>query len=259
MANLTPDSPATWDGVYQLEIADPVLGGPGGIANSQAQALVNRTAFLLAMITALPATAAPLMNGPVAIVGSGSQLALANHVHQSDTSKASLPLAAWVELNRAAASLLADPDLGLHQGERCTGVPTMLGHLLTACGTLGESLRIFQRYQGLEHEGFELLKHRTGRSIEREYVPHVPLAQDRLLIDYSLAGIIGHIRQLTGLPAVVQEVQFTYAQPSGISEHHRIFQSPIRFSSNRNLIRFDESVLDQALLRANPEVCHQLE
>ena len=45
MANLpeTPDYPS---GVYQLETSDPVLGGPGGIANRQAEQLGNRTAWL---------------------------------------------------------------------------------------------------------------------------------------------------------------------------------------------------------------------
>ncbi|MBX9793464.1 MAG: hypothetical protein K2Y02_04105, partial [Burkholderiaceae bacterium] len=51
MANLseTPDYPA---GVYQLETSDPVLGGPGGIANRQAEQLGNRTAWLKAKIDA---------------------------------------------------------------------------------------------------------------------------------------------------------------------------------------------------------------
>lgn len=51
MANLpeTPDYPA---GVYQLETSDPVLGGPGGIANRQAEQLVNRTSWLKAKIDA---------------------------------------------------------------------------------------------------------------------------------------------------------------------------------------------------------------
>lgn len=40
MANLTP-TPG-WDDVPQLETTTPVLGGPGGVANAQAQALLNR-------------------------------------------------------------------------------------------------------------------------------------------------------------------------------------------------------------------------
>ena len=44
MANLTPAT--TFDDVYQLETTDAVLAGAGGIANAQAQALTNRTAYL---------------------------------------------------------------------------------------------------------------------------------------------------------------------------------------------------------------------
>lgn len=44
MANLVPTP--SWDGVYQIETTDVVLGGPGGVANTPAQALLNRTAFL---------------------------------------------------------------------------------------------------------------------------------------------------------------------------------------------------------------------
>lgn len=49
MANLpeTPDYPA---GIYQLETSDPVLGGPGGISNRQAEQLGNRTAWLKAKV-----------------------------------------------------------------------------------------------------------------------------------------------------------------------------------------------------------------
>lgn len=44
-------------GVYQLETADPVLGGPGGIANTQAQQLANRTAYLKQHVDALETAA----------------------------------------------------------------------------------------------------------------------------------------------------------------------------------------------------------
>lgn len=49
MANLPEQT--NWDeNIYQIELADPVLGGPGGIANQQAKALANRTQFLRALI-----------------------------------------------------------------------------------------------------------------------------------------------------------------------------------------------------------------
>lgn len=45
MANLN-ESDIFSTGIYQLEITDPVLGGPNGIANQQAKDLANRTVWL---------------------------------------------------------------------------------------------------------------------------------------------------------------------------------------------------------------------
>lgn len=45
MANL--DEQAQWEeGIYQLELTDPVVGGPDGISNLQAKQLANRTKYL---------------------------------------------------------------------------------------------------------------------------------------------------------------------------------------------------------------------
>ena len=45
MANLAEQ--AQWEeGIYQLELTDPVVGGPDGISNLQAKQLANRTSFL---------------------------------------------------------------------------------------------------------------------------------------------------------------------------------------------------------------------
>ena len=54
MANLTP-TPG-WDDVVQLETTTPALAGPGGIMNSQAQALLNRTEDLDGRVTVLEAS-----------------------------------------------------------------------------------------------------------------------------------------------------------------------------------------------------------
>jgi len=51
MANLTPVN--EFPDVYQLEVTDPVQGGPGGIANTQAQQLLNRTTYLKAITDGL--------------------------------------------------------------------------------------------------------------------------------------------------------------------------------------------------------------
>lgn len=68
MANL-PETEDFADGLYQIETSDRVLGGPGGIANKQAEQLGNRTAWLRAAI-------AKIVDGTTA-VGKATQLAAA--------------------------------------------------------------------------------------------------------------------------------------------------------------------------------------
>ena len=45
MSNL-PETPQWEDGIYQIEVSDPVLGGPDGISNRQAKQLASRTSYL---------------------------------------------------------------------------------------------------------------------------------------------------------------------------------------------------------------------
>lgn len=68
MANL-PETEDFAEGTYQIETSDRVLGGPGGIANKQAEQLGNRTAWLRAAIR-------KIIEGTTAI-GRATQLATA--------------------------------------------------------------------------------------------------------------------------------------------------------------------------------------
>ncbi|MDB2179564.1 hypothetical protein PMW64_06145, partial [Citrobacter farmeri] len=45
MANL-PETPQWEDGIYQIEVSDPVLGGPDGITNRPLKQLASRTLYL---------------------------------------------------------------------------------------------------------------------------------------------------------------------------------------------------------------------
>lgn len=68
MANL-PETEDFAEGTYQIETSDRVIGGPGGIANKQAEQLGNRTAWLRAAIR-------KIIDGTTAI-GKATQLATA--------------------------------------------------------------------------------------------------------------------------------------------------------------------------------------
>ncbi len=90
MANLpeTPDYPA---GVYQLETSDPVLGGPGGIANRQAEQLGNRTAWLKVKIDAF-------IDGTVAVL-KATKLATARTLSFSGAASGSAPFDGSADAN----------------------------------------------------------------------------------------------------------------------------------------------------------------
>ncbi|HGY5857817.1 TPA: phage tail protein, partial [Citrobacter farmeri] len=45
MATL-PETPQWEDGIYQIEVSDPVLGGPDGLTNRPAKQLASRTLYL---------------------------------------------------------------------------------------------------------------------------------------------------------------------------------------------------------------------
>ena len=62
MADLTETATFT-TGVFQLETTTPALGGPGGVMNSQAQALANRTQWLKQQVEARLPTAGGIMTG----------------------------------------------------------------------------------------------------------------------------------------------------------------------------------------------------
>lgn len=58
MANL-PESSTFDAGVYQLELTDPVIGGPSGVSNTPLKNLANRTKYLKDHVDALESTRAP--------------------------------------------------------------------------------------------------------------------------------------------------------------------------------------------------------
>lgn len=85
MANLTEEE--NYDaGIYQLELTDPVEGGPDGIDNAQAKGLANRTAWLKVRADKLdngnfiPVVAGTAENGPTdaAVAGDRGRLVYVN-------------------------------------------------------------------------------------------------------------------------------------------------------------------------------------
>jgi AraC-like DNA-binding protein len=172
---------------------------------------------------------------------------------------AHIPLDLWVDINRRAADLLDDPDFGIHYGESFKGMPTLLGHLLSACSNPGEALSKYLSYQELEHHAWHLKESRYGDSIELTYCPSCPAALERSVIDFSLSSLVEAYRRLTGRPVALRSAHFTYAMPSHTEEHRRLFGRSLHFSSDRNAIIFGAKSLEPSVEGSSPSVREYLE
>ena len=73
------------DGVYQLEVTDPVQGGPGGIANRQATELAKRTRNLHGRVQTVEANKAPLASPALSGVPTAPTAAPATNTTQLAT------------------------------------------------------------------------------------------------------------------------------------------------------------------------------
>jgi hypothetical protein len=101
-------------GVYQLETADPVLGGVGGIANAQAKALANRTAYLKQQVELRAPLASPVFSGtptvPTAAPGNTLQVANMTAVANAVAALVASSPAALDTLNELATALGNDAN-----------------------------------------------------------------------------------------------------------------------------------------------------
>lgn len=113
MASL-PESSTFDAGVYQLELTDPVIGGPSGVSNTPLKNLANRTRYLKDHVDALETSRAPLANpaftgvptAPTAAQGtSNTQLATTAFVNAEIAADMAANLATAAPLVNGAAAV----------------------------------------------------------------------------------------------------------------------------------------------------------
>lgn len=172
---------------------------------------------------------------------------------------ARIPLDLWLRLNRRASALLEDPDFGLHYGMYFWGMPSLLGHLLSACRNVDEVLEKYLRYQQLEHDAWRLDVLRSGDSVELEVVPSCPEICDRLVLDFIFASLYGISARLTGRPLELESVSFSYERPKLTDAHHRIFRCPVNFSCARNVISVKRECFAVPVRNSSADVRDRLE
>lgn len=170
-----------------------------------------------------------------------------------------IPLDLWLTLNRTASRELGDPDFGLGFGMYFWGMPTLLGHLMGACRSIGESLDAFIRYQGIEHHSWRYSRRDSGDLVEITYESAHELSDDRLIVDFVLANMVNQTLRLTGERVGAASVNFAYARPSSVVLHEKIFCCPLEFGASRSSIVVRSSSLSAPVRSASEAVRAQLE
>ena len=167
MANL-PETPQWEDGIYQIEVSDPVLGGPDGISNRQGKQLASRTLYLKQQVekggsdlekhiaaadphTQYAPKASPALTGkPTAPTAAQT----ANDTQLANTAFVKAAIAALVAsspealdtLNELAAALGNDPNFATTMTNALAGKQP-LDNTLTALS--GKSVAALLEYLGL--------------------------------------------------------------------------------------------------------------
>jgi AraC-like DNA-binding protein len=178
---------------------------------------------------------------------------------QLDDVDGRVPVSVDVALWAGAWRLSGDECFGLHAAEGLKpGAFDVLGYTLSTSATLGGAFERLVRYNHLLHDLADLsLTQSDGEA--RLSLRLLPEGTPRQQAEFSLAVFLLFSRQATGLNVVPLAVEFSHAAPADVSEHRRIFQSPIRFDRPSTALVLPRQALDLPLLDADPGLCAVLE
>jgi len=158
-----------------------------------------------------------------------------------------LPYTQYVALMRAAKAAIGDTALALHFGEAVDVVDiSIVGLISQASETMLDAFEQLNRYVRLivdveldgenrftmERDGFGLWF--TDRRANPNAFPE--------LTESAFVHIIAGPRR-SNFPEWIKEVRVTHPRPPHADEYERIFRTPVAFSSDRNAMRMEESIV----------------
>lgn len=160
----------------------------------------------------------------------------------------------------AAMQLSADPNLGLHIGERTTiGILGIAGYLMESSKDLLTALQHLQHYTasfsrlyyfGIELVGEEAVYVCEPISVWNDVSPETA----RQSVDIAFAGALHILRLLTGLQLQPLRVQYRYPRIRDVSEHERILKCRPVFNQPCNALTFLKQDLQQRIIGYNREL-----
>ena len=172
-----------------------------------------------------------------------------------------IPFAQLVALYETAAELTGDNNFGLHVGE--TIAPSafdVVGYSALNSPTLGAAFMRVARYHSIWTDGalFTLEIDGDTSAIVYRYAD-ASILEHRHDSEMTLATVTTLCRNIATPDFAPITVEFQHASPSDVSEHLRLFRSPIQFNAASNRLTFPSTFLSLPIARADATLCALLD
>lgn len=163
-------------------------------------------------------------------------------------SPARFPVARWKALLETAADALADPNLGLHLGERVTPAHFgLMGYVLLACETLGAALQRLREFERLFYDVSPLRVRVETDSLVMEWGTEAG-RPGPLVDEAAITALVTLVRDMTGnCDFAPERIAFVNAQPADGAAHERILRCPLTFGAEATTVELPLCQLGQHL------------
>lgn len=152
--------------------------------------------------------------------------------------------------------------LGRSEGQISMGI---LGFAMQACKTVAEAMQTALHYHPISGSVLDL-----SFSIVNEYC-EIELTErshcgnlNAFFCDEAFASMISCLNMMLGDHSELVSLELSYDHSAYLEDYQRVFNCPIRFNANKNLIRFNATILLRTLKNYSPvnfqsaiQICEQ--
>ncbi|MEN8409791.1 AraC family transcriptional regulator ligand-binding domain-containing protein [Acinetobacter bereziniae] len=140
--------------------------------------------------------------------------------------------------------------LGSHEGQISIGI---LGFAMQACKTVAEALETALQYHPISGSVLDLSVHLSQDYCEIELIERSDCGPLKAFFcDEVFASIMTCLNMMLDRDYELISLELSYDHSAYSQDYQRIFQCPILFKSNRNLIRFPNTLLAKTLKNHSP-------
>ena len=173
-----------------------------------------------------------------------------------------VPIIPFQSFWRALEDQSADPSFGIHFTEyshRLAERDLILVMMLN-CSTVGNALRLLARYHHYYSDFVQLQIDPSESSVALDYIPaDVTLRMSHHLEEAMIAALILSIRLMSQGKIKVLETRFRHSKPLNISEHNRVFSSPLRFNQPNSGVSIKADDFNLPIFLSNQQVLEGVE